>query len=164
MQHGSPAVADGGRFEFTINDQAGQPHRYEVNLHRVAAGLRISLALVALGLEALAGAFAKGGVSTLGEALEVDIGGIDLSSLRAAVLSGVVEGLIFDVLRESYRDGVSLDSTTAGNALDAYRGNYAELYAAAWRVIQGNGWLPLPGGLLDKTSKGSGADQVKARR
>jgi len=135
-----------GRFAFTVGGVS-----YESNQFRVRDGLRISLALSAIGAEAVAAVLSSlGGGASLSKALDQELGAIDLSKLRGAFLDGTVEALVLDVLRQTYRDGVVLDVDTAGNALDQFRGNYFELYAVAAKVIEGNGWLPLPAGLLGK--------------
>jgi len=138
-----------GRFEFVV---AGV--RYESTQFRVVDGLRLSLTLTALGGEAVAAVLGSlGGGASLSSALDAELGAVDLSKLRGAFLDGTIERWILDVLRQTYRDGVSLDSSKAGNGLDQFRppsGNFFDLYAVAAKVVEGNGWLPLPAGLLDE--------------
>ena len=138
-----------GRFRFEV---AGVS--YESTQFRVVDGLRLSLTLTALGGEAVAAVLGSlGGGASLASALDAELGAVDLSKLRGAFLDGTIERWIFDVLRQTYREGVSLDSSKTGNALDQFRppsGNFFDLYAVAAKVVEGNGWLPLPAGLLGK--------------
>lgn len=137
-------------FYFTVSGVS-----YESFPFRILDGLRLSLALSAIGAEALIrvlgpaakALLAKGGklseaLETDLSSLEIDFSGIDLGQLRSTLLDGTGEALILDLLRQTYREGKTLDSTVAGNALDAFRGSYGDLYRVVWEVIQGNGFLP----------------------
>lgn len=137
-------------FSFTVSGVS-----YESFPFRVRDGLKLSLALSAIGAEALIrvlgpaakALLAKGGklseaLDTDLSSLEIDFSGVDLGQLRATLIDGTGEALILDLLRQTYRAGKTLDAEAAGNALDAFQGSYGDLYRVVWKVIEGNGFLP----------------------
>lgn len=153
-----------GRFAFVVNGV-----QYESTQFRTRDGLRLSLLLTALGGEAavaVIGAIAGG--ASLSSLMDAKIDGldkIDLSKLRPVFLDGTVEAFIFDVLRQTFRNGKTLDESKPGNALDEFRpprGSFADLYLVALKVIQGNGWMPLPPGLFDKLATAATAKIAEA--
>lgn len=83
------------------------------------------------------------------DATKIDalLGGASLSGMGAALRSGLgsvkAAPLIRDLLKWTIRDGAPLRDPAAFNA--AYRGNYAEMFRAVWKVIAVNRLFPLPG-------------------
>lgn len=141
------------RFTFAVGGV-----QYESTQFTVAEGLPLSLRLTTVLGEPLVGLLAGAAAGgSMGSVLDGNIGDtlakLDLSSIRETLSSGLGEAMVFDLLRNTYRDGVSLDSNAPSNALNEFRGAYASLYQVCWWVIVGNGLLPLPPGLLSASEK-----------
>lgn len=127
--------------EFTLLDDAGNPHGYVVPLHPAVEGQRLMcqiLALAAGPLADLATAYQR----TDGNGLDADV---DLAAvgrqMGAALASDAPPRLIRDLLRYTARDGKALAQDGGFN--DAYTGNYGELLFALWEVVKANRFLPL---------------------
>lgn len=161
--------------EFRLTDAAGQPHLYEIDLHRGSEGLRLSLQLGSLLVEPLAAAVGpmlpgmieaavKGGKldkQALAASLLDDpdtLRSLDLSGVGRAVQQAALslpDETVYAVLRYTNRDGKPL--VASGRAtLDfdaAYQGNYGELLRAVWEVARANGFFPGLGTWLDGAKK-----------
>ncbi len=144
---------------FILKDAKGTEHKYVCVLHGADIGMRISMQMLAMGLEPLAKAAsdlltAEGGLAMLIRALKdkgdtteatalllkLDMQGV-AAALSPALGKPEAAVLVKDILAETLRDGVALKG--AGLA-QAYQGNYGEMYRAVWEVVRRNGFLPLP--------------------
>lgn len=152
-------------FTFLLADAAGTQHLYEVMPHNAEEGFAISAQLVELGapvlLAALAPLLSAGGGEdgTVGGLMERDAGEI-LRQLPIAEIGARLGPIVAalpkmreQLLRHAARDGVKFVSKGAFNT--AYQGNYAELYMALFRIVLGNGFLPLPATSLSAAVAGA---------
>lgn len=115
--------------EFTITDHSGTPHEYVVPLFSVDEGLALFGQIMALFSGPIAAALdERGAGKALGE------------HLRDTLMGGAPPKLLLALVGQASRDGKPLRDKV--NRDDAFAGNYAELYAAAWKIVVGNGWLP----------------------
>lgn len=132
---------------FALTDRWGKLHNYESVMLPWCDGHPLMLELGALAGGALAGG------------LDAEIG----PAIRGA-LASMKPDLLARLLAQTHRDGIALNG---GVPLEqAYRGNYAEAWAAAWEVIKHNGFFELPGGfslagamsqILDELGSGEGS-------
>lgn len=153
------------RHSFTLRGRDGHDHAYTAQLHPGLEGASIHFRLASLGLEPLGRILQQAlGMEELLAALEGDKdaedmplaqllakarGTMDLaavgSDLRAALRGDVdMVAMTRDILAFTTRDGKKLSQELHFSA--AYRGNYTEMDLALWRVVQLNGFLPLPAG------------------
>ena len=153
---------------FTLTDAEGNDHTYEVYLHPAQEGAKISTVLLSSaakpitsllqglletkeGLAAIAGALKGSGASGLAS---LDMSSLPLAQIGAdlqEILAKVDTTIYPAILKNTLRDGKKLSQAAIYDA--AYAGNYAEMYLALGRVIQINGFFPLPRTLLDGLRK-----------
>lgn len=142
-----------GPFTFSLTDAQGVEHAYSVMPHNADAGFALSAQLVELGIEPIAAgigqALAAAGPDGIRGLLDADASGllasVDIGALgkRLGPLVAALPKLRPELFRAVTRDGAALSSPVHFNA--AYQRNYAELYLAIWKIVEGNGFLPLPG-------------------
>lgn len=134
--------------EFILTDQAGEEHKYRVDVHPSREGSDLMLALCSILSEPfLQGIRLVTAEMEQGKAFkDVDISKIlrkaDLSdlggSLRTAVLS--LDGdILHAFFKYTYRDGERLAGQGAYDR--AYAGNWGEWSKALWKIIKVNGFL-----------------------
>ena len=135
---------------FTLVDIEGNPHEYLVPLFRTEEGVKLLGRLMGcLGgpLAGIAGAAAAAFAAegSLSAVISREVASLDTDAvanqLRITFLSGAPADLLLDLVRGATRDSKPLSQPLAID--DAYAGNYLELVQAAWKVVQGNGLLPL---------------------
>lgn len=141
---------------FQLKDADGNEHTYVCVAHNVDEGLVIVDRLLAAGLPALAAAvdgmlrtagggaavaaLAQGGSLQAGAVLD----GLDVASigqkLAAALPAFPLAEMAPRLLSRCDRDGKQLGNPANFNA--AFRGNYAEMLAACWKVAAVNRFFP----------------------
>lgn len=133
---------------FELEGEDGEMHSYKVDLHPGSKGARLAIKLYSLAGE------------PIGELIQtyMKVENIDLDSengaqrllsevdfsdvakhVRAALTKLDTDELIDDVFCYTRRDGQDLSKRTYFD--QAYRGNYGELFRAAWKIVQANGFL-----------------------
>ena len=139
--------------EFQLTDADGELHRYVLTTHRAREGSALVLRLVDLGGDALARVVEavlsnqevlaqlteKGTDVELSALLEHFELRALMGDIRQALKSVDGAELLRELVRHCSRDGKALGVDQHFD--DAYRANYGELFAAAWRSVQENRFL-----------------------
>ena len=135
---------------FEIQDDSGTAHQYTVALHPARAGVRLSLKLIKLLGPSL---LAVANISAAGPMGDADVSSVldkvdtlpMLSDALMALGDADSDKLLAELFAQTARDGAPLTSngSLTGEFDAAYRGNYAELWKAATRVVMLNNFLPL---------------------
>ena len=110
---------------FTLQDAAGEPHDYVVELHDGREGRPIATRLKVIA--------ASAGISLIAGKAESIARLVDL----------VDDALVSQILTYTTRDGKALtrDGGLSVEYAGAYRGNYQEADGALWRVVEANGFF-----------------------
>ncbi len=156
---------------FDITDRRGVAHTYNVRYHDASdgpeGGATISLRLIAAGIEPLGRIIAET-LKAVQDNAEIKAKIVDAltnpasvvqitdlidsatvarfaADARAVMMSGAIDAkLVRAIIANAWRDGVRLSSSDAAWN-EAFNGNYVEMYTAAVRIAQENGFFPLPG-------------------
>ena len=155
--------------DFTLKDAKGVDHKYMVTLHPASEGQALYWTLMSSAAEPLmsiAATIAKspdfiakfldGAKDGLEKAIDQE-GGLDqiltffasldlksvASDLKHAVSAIDMSKFAPSLLKYTFRDKKPLENEI--NFDDAYTGNYLELTAAMWKVVEANGFLVMPG-------------------
>lgn len=146
--------------EFTLTDADGNTHKYTLLTHRATEGTALVLKLVDVGgdglgriveavltSEELLAALMSKGVEVDLKALaeQFDIRGI-VRDVRRALADIDGADLLRELVRHCSRDGKPLH--VDANFDEAFRANYGELFALAWRSVQENKFLGFIGALV----------------
>ncbi len=135
---------------FELTDHAGRSHAYHSGYLAAEEGLDIALRLIAVGAEpfaallgndagAMKAALGDGGAA-LGATVDVKALATQVRSTLLALPRGEGVALIRRIMAPAARDGRALANAADFDA--AYRGNYAELFSAAWKLIAANRLFP----------------------
>lgn len=146
---------------FDLTDSQGQSHSYTCSAHSAIEGQEIMFQLLAAGIGALGPVItsiaSSGG--KISEILDKDtshiFSQIDVSAatreLSSFLMRPETAELVKSIFQFTYRDSMHLYNE--GNYGLAYQANYGELLQAIWKVVNYNGFLPLPGISLGSTNQ-----------
>ena len=152
-------------FTFTLLDADGQPHEYEVALHKATDGQPIMWELYALAAGPLSGAVgALAGSGKIADVLDTDLSGLDFGAVGEGLSRSLLTmpKLTPRILAGTFRDKKRLFEGSDSSTFDAaYRGNYFELVRAVWEVVQANRFLPLSA-ISEIASRAKAAQAAKA--
>lgn len=134
--------------QFQLEGSDGETHEYRVNLHPASDGARIAIKLYSLAGEPI-GELIQTYVKSEGLDLDSEDGAqaimaeLDFAEVAGHVREALVRLDTDDLLKSLFqnvkRDGEDMANRTYFD--QAYRGNYGEMFKAAWRVIKVNGFL-----------------------
>jgi len=130
--------------EFRLTDRDGTEHAYTLALHDAMAGAKLTAALTAAAAEPIAALapLAEGGLDRAWTEVLRDLDPTSIGrAVRDAIASLDTDRVLPELFRHVLRDDKKLSDSGAFNA--AYRGNYGELYRAAWEIVRANGFFPL---------------------